>query len=155
MSHSGGLLLGIKMSTKLKTYWAKFNDEGFPLAFYVSDIWPTQPEDTVEITEEQWQEFINNQGLRIWNGEEVIVYDPPTLPSILVVTPRQARLALLNAGLLEQVESLVDSIGGATKITWEYATEVRSDDPLIISLAAQVPLTEQQLIDLFEEASDL
>lgn len=75
--------------------------------------------------------------------------------AVIVVTPRQARLTLLNAGLLEQVEMAIDQIGGAAKITWEYATEIRSDDPLIATLAEQLSLTKDQVNSLFEQASTL
>lgn len=36
------------------------------------------PLDAVEITDEQWMEFISNQGLRRWEDGEVVAFEPPT-----------------------------------------------------------------------------
>jgi len=72
-----------------------------------------------------------------------------------VVSMRQARLALLQAGLLTSVEEAVAAGDEAGKITWEYATEVRRDDPLVTKLSAALGLTEQQLDDLFTLAYSL
>ena len=47
---------------------AKFNAEGFPVAFYDTGINKTIPVDAVSITDEQWSELVNNQGSRKWNG---------------------------------------------------------------------------------------
>lgn len=68
-------------------------------------------------------------------------------------TPRQARLALLSAGLLDQVEIAVKDAGGATKIAWDYATIIYRDDPLIMSLSASLGLTDAQVDALFEQAA--
>jgi hypothetical protein len=87
------------------------------------------------------------------------VYTPPKVDEIqkgpITVTPRQARLALLAAGLLDQVQSAVDQAGGATKITWEYATEISRDDPMIEVVGQSLNLTSQQIDNLFTQASAL
>ncbi|WP_213287596.1 hypothetical protein [Bradyrhizobium sp. sGM-13] len=77
----------------------------------------------------------------------------PTVPQS--VTPRQARLALLSVGLLDQVEASVNAAGGATKITWEYATEINRRDPMIISIGSSLGLTSDQIDALFLSASEL
>lgn len=76
---------------------------------------------------------------------------PPYAP----VTPRQARLALLGAGLLDQVEAAVTAAGGATQITWEYATQILRDDPLILQIGASLGLTQAQIDALFITAAGL
>lgn len=77
--------------------------------------------------------------------------EPPFKPT--VVSMRQARLALLGAGLLSQVnDSLAGMIGvdgEAARIEWEYATEVRRESSLVAGLSAILGLTEDQLDDLF------
>jgi hypothetical protein len=75
--------------------------------------------------------------------------------NVKVVSMRQARLALLQAGLLSSVEEAVAAGDEAGKITWEYATEVRRDDPLVNNLSAALDLTEGQLDNLFSLASTL
>jgi hypothetical protein len=69
------------------------------------------------------------------------------------VSPRQARLALFAAGMLDQAQAAVDAAGGATKITWEYATEIRRSEPLIDTLGQQLGLSDEQIDALFVYAS--
>jgi hypothetical protein len=78
---------------------------------------------------------------------------PSTVPQS--VTPRQARLALLNAGLLDEVQATVDAIGGATQISWDYATEVNRSDPLITTLSTTLSITDAQMDALFVAAAAL
>ena len=62
---------------------AKFNGEGFPLAFYDTNAYDDCshiPDDTVVITEEQWKEFLKNQGFRKWVAGTVVKYTPPEPP---------------------------------------------------------------------------
>lgn len=80
--------------------------------------------------------------------------DPlPELPFILSVTPRQARIALLQAGLLDQVEAAVDASGGSAKITWEYATVISRDDALIKNIGDTLGLTDAAIDLLFKKAA--
>lgn len=82
---------------------------------------------------------------------------PPSAPQS--ISMRQARLALLSAGLLSQVEAAIDGLEEpertAARIEWEYATELRRDHALIAALAAEVNLTEEQVDDLFVAAAEL
>lgn len=71
------------------------------------------------------------------------------------VTPRQARLALSGAGLLAQVNAMVRAADEQTQITWNYATEVRRDFPLIVQLGASLGLSTTQMDDLFVMAATL
>lgn len=87
------------------------------------------------------------------------VHDLADMPVPAVVSMRQARLALLGAGLLGAVESGIDGLPepdrSAARIEWEYATELRRDHPLIASLAQQLGLSEQQVDGLFIAASQI
>jgi hypothetical protein len=58
----------------------------------------------------------------------------PPVPAF--VSARQARLALLAAGLLDQVEAAVQSVGGATKISWEYADVITRNDQMVANIGA-------------------
>ncbi|MGY3589357.1 XkdW family protein [Bradyrhizobium sp. USDA 4350] len=88
---------------------------------------------------------------------EIEAVDTDALPSPVpqTVTPRQARLALLAAGLLDQVEAAVKTAGGATQITWDYATEVNRSDPMIAQIGASLNLTAAQIDALFVQAATL
>lgn len=72
-----------------------------------------------------------------------------------VVSMRQARLALLQAGLLTAVNTAINTAEEAVKIEWEYATEVKRDHALVQSLASALSLTETQLDELFTLAGTL
>lgn len=52
--------------------------DNFPIGFYETEIHTSIPVEAIDITEEQWQEFIENPGLRKWNLTtlEVDVYIP-------------------------------------------------------------------------------
>lgn len=70
------------------------------------------------------------------------------------ITPRQARLKLLEANLLNNLEAIITT-NRAWQIEWEYATEVKRDSPLINAVAVQAGLTETQIDTMFTEASKL
>ena len=74
------------------------------------------------------------------------------------VTPRQARLALLGAGLLANVEAGLAAIPDpaqrqAAQIEWEYATTVVRDSSWVQSLGSVLGLTAADIDALFEAAS--
>ena len=72
-----------------------------------------------------------------------------------IVSMRQARLALLQANLLTLVSEAIENGSEADKITWEYATEVRRDDALVLNLSQALDLTDAMLDDLFILAASL
>jgi hypothetical protein len=65
------------------------------------------------------------------------------------VSMRQARLALLQSGLLSDVEAFVDSLGEAAQVEFEYATSIRRDHPLVVAL----PWSDEQKDVLFAAAA--
>lgn len=89
------------------------------------------------------------------NGEygTIAPYTTPTPIIPTVVTMRQARLALLETGLLTQVVAAVQAAGEAATIEWEYAKELRREHPLTQQLASALTLTTQQLDSLFTLAA--
>lgn len=96
-----------------------------------------------------------------WRGDHWEIEDakPPVAPVPEVVTMRQARLALLGAGLLAQVNGAIAAMPGdegeAARIEWEYAQEVHRDSPLVAALSAAFGWTGAQLDDLFTEGAKL
>lgn len=84
--------------------------------------------------------------------------DPPATPPASV-TMRQARLALLDAGLLDSVNAAIAAMAGvegdAARIEWEYAATVERGSPLVSGLAAALALTDAQLDSLFLAAAGL
>lgn len=57
--------------------YAIFDERGLPQGFYTPEIHGDNiPKEAIEITEEQWQEFINNQGRRAYiNGQIIDITD--------------------------------------------------------------------------------
>lgn len=88
---------------------------------------------------------------------DVQAFRAPPVPR--QVDMAQARQALLQAGLLDQVQAAIDAMPGvegqAARIAWEYRSTVRRDSPLLQALAAQLQLSEQQLDELFTLAATL
>lgn len=88
-----------------------------------------------------------------------IVNGQLSIPAPNRVTMRQARLALLGAGYLAQVDAAVAGMPGvegeAARIEWEYAAEVVRDSALTQAMAAVLGLTEAQMDALFVEAGKL
>ena len=83
----------------------------------------------------------------------------PSPPIPATVTMRQARLAMLDAGILTSVSDALAAMTGITgeaaRIEWEYAAELKRDHPLVASLSAALGLTSAQLDGLFTAAAGL
>lgn len=75
------------------------------------------------------------------------------------VTMRQARLALLYAGLLTPVNAAIASMpgaeGDAARIEWEFAKDVDRSKPLVAAMATALNLDGAALDALFEAAAAL
>jgi hypothetical protein len=76
------------------------------------------------------------------------------------VSMRQARLALLQAGILATVDQVIAGITPTEaqqkiKIEWDYATEVDRQWPTLLALQSTLELTDEQVDDLFILAATL
>jgi len=76
------------------------------------------------------------------------------------VTRRQARHALLLAGLLDNVQPAIDSIAdpvqrSMAQIEWDDSQQFERKRPLLIALAAALGLGEEALDNLFIQAAQL
>ncbi|MFA7278643.1 MAG: hypothetical protein WC100_00945 [Sterolibacterium sp.] len=75
------------------------------------------------------------------------------------VTMRQARLALLGAGLLDTVNSAIASMPGAAgesaRLEWEFSSEVQRNKTFVVSMASALGLSNAQLDALFIQAAAL
>jgi len=83
--------------------------------------------------------------------------EPPTVPQS--VTMRQARLALLGAGMLATVNAAIAAMtgtqGDAARIEWEFSSEVKRNQPLVMALGPTLGLSSAQLDALFITAAGL
>jgi len=70
----------------------------------------------------------------------------------MVCSRFQAKAALLQAGLLSQVETLMAGADPIAQLAWAEAVEFRRNSPTIAALAAGAGLSETQVDDLFRAA---
>ena len=74
-------------------------------------------------------------------------------------TMRQARLALLQVGKLDEVDSAIAAMSepekSTTRINWEYAASVDRVSPFVESLGGALGMTESDLDALFALAATL
>lgn len=95
----------------------------------------------------------------LYDGQDFSEPPPAPVPIPQSVTMRQARLALLGAGLLTQVESAIASLPSPQKeaaaIEWEYAQEVQRHHGLVPAMASALGMTEAQIDALFIQAAAL
>lgn len=88
----------------------------------------------------------------------VQAYTPPPVPP--EVTRRQAKQALLLAGILGAVQGAIDAIPDATQrslaqIEWDDSQAFERNRPILITLAGALGLTSGQLDELFITAAGL
>lgn len=91
------------------------------------------------------------------------VFTAPPAPAPVVptsVTRRQARQALLLAGLLDSVDPAIAAIPDTTQrklaqIEWQDSQDFERHRPLLVSLASALGLTSAQLDQLFITAATL
>lgn len=106
-----------------------------------------------------WVPALDSRIGDLWDGE-VFVPAPPAPPVVPPsVTMRQARLALLGAGLLDDIDAAINALPSpqkeAARIQWEYSQEVQRHHGLVASLAPILGLTEAQTDALFLVAGGL
>ncbi len=88
-----------------------------------------------------------------WVAPPEIVYVPQE------VTMRQARLALLDAGLLDNVQPAINSLPEPDKtraqIEWDYSNALQRGNPFVATLGTALGLNEEALDNLFITAATL
>jgi hypothetical protein len=92
-----------------------------------------------------------------WSPERIAAHEAEAAKAMVPksITPRQCRLILLQQGLLSSVEAMIAGQDEATRIAWEYASEFRRDDPLLLALAQNLQLTSEQIDQFFIAAAQL
>ena len=77
----------------------------------------------------------------------------PEAASITSITMRQARLALLQTGLLDEVEAMISQAPRSVQIEWEYATVVDKTSALVQEIGLSLGLTAEQIDQMFIDAA--
>ena len=95
----------------------------------------------------------------LWDGETLTPPPQEPAPVPAAVTMRQARLALLGAGLLSSIDAAIDALPSpqkeAARIEWEYSQEVQRHNGFVSALAPALGLTAEQTDALFVQAATL
>lgn len=131
--------------------------------FYVKAIHgQAMPGDIVEVTDDEYRSLFAGQavGKRIVagaGGRPQLAEQAPSAPVVpSAVTMRQARLALLAIGKLDDVATAIAAKSSPDReraqIEWEYAMRVERSSPLLADLSALLGL---DLDALFIEAAAL
>lgn len=88
------------------------------------------------------------RGIRAKTEAELIADRKAKVPK--EVTMRQARLALLDVGLLDTVtNAIANSADEVLKVEWEYAKDVDRTWDSLVELATSLGMTDEQLDNLF------
>lgn len=158
------------------TIYAMFTDDGFPTAFYATELFgertrpvygeapePTEdnprpeapiigqepnpeckiPPEAIEITTDQWNEFLDNQGARRWDNGQVVEYSPPAIEPATII-PAVTLWERLTDAEAEQVNAAMATQPFRTRQIFLTANTFRSDHELW-------PLLVQMATDLFGE----
>ena len=95
-----------------------------------------------------------------WDGTQWVEGGTAPAPQVpTVVSMRQARLALLGAGLLSTVDAAIaaqaEPLKSQIEIEWVYATEIDRQWPTLLALAPALGIDSDDLDNLFIAASQL
>lgn len=114
------------------------------------------PKPSTDIVQTGSIQQINGVWTQTYTGRD---FTPEEKRLNMVVTMRQARLALNQQGLLANVEAAIALIPEPDKsqisIEWEYASTVERTSPWISTMASALGLTEEQMDNLFVIAETL
>lgn len=88
-----------------------------------------------------------------------ITFEPYINPVPQEITMRQARLVLLEHGLLANVQPAIDSLPEPAKtkaqIEWDYSNALQRDNQFVSVLGAALGLSAQDIDNLFIEGATL
>jgi hypothetical protein len=81
--------------------------------------------------------------------------EPADIPLVIIptLTMRQARLSLLDAGLLDEVEAAITT--PENRIWWDYSTTVERSHPLVDAVLTALGKTETEIDSMFIAAATL
>lgn len=108
--------------------YAKFDSDGFPLAFYSPDVHGDGiPQEVIEITLEQWQHLLSNQGFLRWDGETIVEYTPSLEPVDLIAYAADKRWQMETGGF--EFSGLHIATDDRSKIMMAGAREAAKANP--------------------------
>jgi hypothetical protein len=88
------------------------------------------------------------------DGEFIPPFSPPVAPVVSsVISMRQARLQLLSMNLLDVVNAQISTMPQAAQIEWEFSSEVKRDNSLVVQLQTELSMSDSDMNTFFYNAS--
>ena len=114
--------------------------------YKLTNGWPQRLSDNASINPDTNPEYL------AWLAEGNTP-EPADIPPVVIPTlsMRQARLALLDAGLLDEVEAAITTT--ENQIWWDYSTTVERNHPLVNAVLTALGKTETEIDDMFIDAA--
>lgn len=107
-----------------------------------------------QLVEEATPQLVGGTWQQAWSVRDMTEAEvKATVP--FSVTPLQIRKALRQVGLKAAVDGYLATLPEEVAEEWEYALEVRRDNPTILAAADALGMTEAQADDLFRLAGSL
>ena len=118
------------------------------------------PQNNLHVLDSSEFEYLLPAGCVQITDKEAKAIQDKQLASIAVIVPtsltmKQARLALLSAGYLNDVIAGISQMSRESQIIWEFSSTVERNDPLTKSLALALGLDDAALDKLFKAGSAL
>lgn len=110
--------------------------------YKLTNGWPQRLSDNASINPDTNPEYL--AWLEAGNTPEPADIPPVIIPTL---TMRQARLALLGVGLLDEVEAAITT--PSDRIWWDYSATVERNHPLVNSVLIALGKTESEIDTLF------
>jgi hypothetical protein len=130
-----------------------------------SDFWVTQAAEAgrgLDVARKSYRQALRDLPTQDGWPENIAwpeMLEGETAPIPQSVTMRQARLALLSYGLLDDVEAVIITMNepqrSQTQIEWEYAQTVERDNALVAALGPALGLDDPAIDSLFTLAATL
>jgi hypothetical protein len=140
--------------------YVTYDTDGHLTGAYIQAVHASHQANYIQVSDAEYFEWNKYQANTARNGLELAPVVVPVTPIPFSVTRRQARQALLLAGLLDSVDTAIAAITDATQrklaqIEWEDSQDFERNRPLLVSLSAALGLNSAQLDQLFITAATL
>ncbi len=112
------------------------------------------PDNSLHFIEPEFAHFLPTDCIRITQAEaDAIVAAVEAAKPVIIPTlsMRQARIALLNMGLLDEVEAAITTT--ENRIWWDYSPSVERSNPLVIEVLTALGKTSAEIDAMFISAA--
>lgn len=136
--------------------FATFDADGTVTGFY-DELSIGLPDEAVEISEAQWADLVEFQGLRRWINGKIVVFTPLPPPPPAIEVPSVTLWERLTEAEAEQVNAAMGTQPFRTRQIFMTANTFRSDHelwPLLVEMATGL-FGEERAAELLADPSEL